>query len=101
MLVCGECPFRDSQEAERGLAPDSRSMQLLRHFCVVQPRCEGAADDGGARLPDAMDLIARCLDLDPEAPPPAAELTQHSFLAGRTGWTGPGAWRTREPGKAA
>ena len=101
VLVCGECPFRDSQEAERGLAPDSRSMQLLRHFCVVQPRCEGAADDGGARLPDAMDLIARCLDLDPEARPPAAELTQHSFLAGRTGWTGPGAWRTREPGKAA
>lgn len=114
VLVCGECPFRDAQEAMAGLKPDSRPMQVLRHFCFEQrflpprPRASSAdshssADepdeelDGGGSLKQVYDLICQCLQLDPDQRPTAADLLQHRFLAGARGWLGVEGWRAEAP----
>ncbi|WFC94827.1 serine/threonine protein kinase [Malassezia brasiliensis] len=107
VLVCGECPFRHAQEVVQGLAPDSRPMQVLRHFCLEQhaappsggpavPHHETAASDGGGDLRHALDLIVQCLQLDPEQRPTAAELLRHRFLQGASGWLGSESRRSAE-----
>ncbi|PWN28152.1 hypothetical protein BDZ90DRAFT_231910 [Jaminaea rosea] len=50
--------------------------------------------DGGGRLEDAMDLIERCLELQPHDRPTAADVCRHVFLAGegRRAWRGYRGW---------
>lgn len=100
VLVCGECPFRDAQEATEGLSPDSRPMQVLRHFCFQARRSSNDSSstthsefsreerDGGGSLRQIFDLICQCLQIDPEQRPSAQELLQHRFLQGAAGWLG-------------
>ena len=124
VLLCGECPFWNGEEAIQGLSEGSRAEQTLRERCLLGaadgnegPSCEstvttepepehGAIDpawspdrkraseepDGGGRLEDAADLIARCLEVDQEDRPTAEQVCQHRFLAGGSGWTGPRGW---------
>ena len=92
VLMCGECPFENAQEAERGLAQETRPQQVLYHYCVEQPHHESTheenSDDGGGRLPQLYDLIRQCLQVDPEARPTATRIMQHAFLEGASGWQG-------------
>lgn len=54
---------------------------------------EGTEPDGGGRVDDFVDLISRCLELDPESRPSAEQICQHRFLAGFAGWTGRRGWQ--------
>ncbi|WFD08166.1 serine/threonine protein kinase [Malassezia vespertilionis] len=110
VLICGECPFRDAQEAIQSLASNSRPLQVLQHYCFderavpqsgVHPRPQALEENassaelaGGADLRQAYDLVVQCLQLDPELRPPAAQITQHRFITGPAGWTGCEGWRT-------
>ncbi|WFD33178.1 serine/threonine protein kinase [Malassezia sp. CBS 17886] len=94
VLVCGECPFHNADEAAAGLSPTSRPMRILQQFCLAQ----GAVGPYGARPPrpefedDALtqvfDLICQCLQLDPDLRPSAPAVLRHAFLAGPGGWWG-------------
>lgn len=100
VLVCGECPFRNAQEATTGLIPESRPMQVLKHFCFEERQSStdsfatshsnhSSEDrDGGGNLKHLFDLVCQCLKLEPDQRPTAAELLHHRFLVGGTGWLG-------------
>lgn len=123
VLLCGECPFWNGEEAIQGLKPGTRAAQTLEERCLldreahsetktlsnsatleadypaIDPACppikgaDGAEPDGGGRVDDFADLISRCLEVDPETRPTAGQICQHRFLAGQQGWTGPLGWQ--------
>lgn len=121
VLLCGECPFWNGEEAVQGLEEGTRAAQTLKERCLIArvgpadsevdlvdqdldmapldpawSRCkdrEGAEPDGGGRVDDFVDLITRCLELDPESRPSAEQICQHRFLAGYAGWTGRHGWK--------
>ncbi|TKY85171.1 hypothetical protein EX895_006251 [Sporisorium graminicola] len=125
VLLCGECPFWNGEEAVQGLEEGTRAAQTLKERCMIargghadpedlmdqdldlapldpawSPRKgkEGPEPDGGGRVDDFVDLISRCLELDPELRPSAEQICQHRFLAGSAGWTGRRGWqRLKEP----
>ncbi|SNX82327.1 related to serine/threonine-protein kinase [Melanopsichium pennsylvanicum] len=121
VLLCGECPFWNGEEAVQGLEEGTRAAQTLKERCMIArggptdpdkdledqdldmapldpawSPCkdrEGAEPDGGGRVDDFVDLISRCLELDPESRPLAEQICQHRFLAGHAGWTGRRGWQ--------
>lgn len=121
VLLCGECPFWNGEEAVQGLEEGTRAAQTLRERCMIArggpadaekdladqdldmapldpawSPCkdkEGVEPDGGGRVDDFVDLISRCLELDPESRPSAEQICQHRFLAGYPGWTGRRGWQ--------
>ena len=98
MLVCGECPFADVDEASTGLSPGSRALLVLQHFCHEQGHDASSDDDipssdGGGDLSQLCDLICQCLQPDPFARPPAHEILRHAFLFGAHGWSGLRGWQ--------
>ena len=121
VLMCGECPFWNGEEAVAGLVPGSRAALALQERCMmgdVVRDGEGAVDDGlgdtdeqltrhtttqrewgdkgqpdgGGKLSDAADLIQQCLSLQPSDRPTADEICQHRFLVGHRGWRGSRGW---------
>lgn len=122
VLLCGECPFWNGEEAIQGLEEGTRAAQTLKERCLIarvtpadadseltreeegemaplDPAWsrgkdkEGAEPDGGGRVDDFVDLISRCLELDVDARPSAEQICQHRFLAGYAGWTGRRGWQ--------
>ena len=98
VLVCGECPFADVDEASTGLSPGSRALLVLQHFCHEQSHDASSDDDipssdGGGDLSQLCDLICQCLQPDPFARPPAHEILRHAFLFGAHGWSGLRGWQ--------
>ncbi|KAJ9477783.1 putative protein kinase [Pseudozyma hubeiensis] len=121
VLLCGECPFWNGEEAVQGLEEGTRAAQTLKERCLIarggpsdaeeelmdedldvtpldpawSPRKdkEGTEPDGGGRVDDFVDLISRCLELDPDLRPSAEQICQHRFLAGFAGWTGRRGWQ--------
>ncbi|KDN42511.1 Pkinase-domain-containing protein [Tilletiaria anomala UBC 951] len=126
VLMCGECPFWNGEEAVAGLASGSRAALALEERCMMgnwvqqqqqnsdssanadadlcdtdewltrrSPSRNGSDDgqaDGGGKLIDAADLIHRCLCIEKEDRPTAAQVCTHRFLAGDKGWRGPRGW---------
>lgn len=45
VLVCGECPFADVDEARVGMSHDSRALLVLQHFCHKQSSVDGDSTD--------------------------------------------------------
>ncbi|KIY52555.1 kinase-like protein, partial [Fistulina hepatica ATCC 64428] len=84
VLVVGECPFENAEEAQEGLSsPFSRAMIAL------DDRCSGEAGeevDGGGALVDAMALIKACLQVDVDKRPTFERILQCKFLSGAGGW---------------
>lgn len=70
VLMCGECPFWNSDEAGVGLVEGSRATMGL----------EGKDEDG-------IDLLKMCLTLEPEKRATSHELSSHRFLS-KDGWVG-------------
>ncbi|EPQ27440.1 uncharacterized protein PFL1_04978 [Pseudozyma flocculosa PF-1] len=133
VLLCGECPFWNGEEAIEGLVEGSRAKETLRErnvladadgsgglgaasgdvddeaanssetsldpatWNVARKKPPHAELDGGGRLDDVVDLISRCLEVDPALRPTAAQICEHRFLAGQGGWTGPRGWLSGTP----
>ncbi|EGF98155.1 uncharacterized protein MELLADRAFT_118591 [Melampsora larici-populina 98AG31] len=76
VLMCGECPFWNSDEASLGLVEGSRSSIGLN----------------GKDL-DGIDLLNQCLTLEPEKRATTHELSSHRFLS-KDGWIGKPPGRT-------
>ncbi|GAA97924.1 uncharacterized protein L969DRAFT_52685 [Mixia osmundae IAM 14324] len=150
VLVCGECPFWNSEEAAQGLLDGTRASEALnlrlarRHsgmpgaaplavdmFDALDPflpptrtpssqghsvpeldfdedgdedtqEDEPTDDDpskwqtlaGSGLLADAIDVVRRCLEIDPAARPTATQLCRHRFFIGsRDGWRGSRGWQ--------
>ncbi|KAH9818532.1 kinase-like domain-containing protein [Melampsora americana] len=70
VLMCGECPFWNSDEAGLGLVESSRASIGLN----------------GKDL-DGIDLLKQCLSLEPEDRATTHELTSHRYLS-KDGWIG-------------
>lgn len=99
VLVCGECPFHNMDEANHGLAPGCKSLDTLRHFCLEQSADKVNKDndkhddatnttDGGGQREQLYDLICLCLQVDPAKRPNAQYILRHQFFVGKAGWLG-------------
>ena len=105
VLLCGECPFWNSEEAALGMlfmliwfectdalstgaGPSTRAAAALRQ--KAHPIGSTATPD--QLVVDAVDLISRCLEVDNALRPTAAQACTHSFIQKRfgieTGWFG-------------
>jgi protein-serine/threonine kinase len=111
VLLCGDCPFWNGQEAIQGMQFNTRAYQVLQERCRAIPSLpmspeQGLQDevekresdrlgqlDGGGKIDDAADLIQRCLELEIAMRPSMDIVCQHRFLIGNRGWSGPGGWR--------
>lgn len=105
VLLCGDCPFWNGEEAIQGLRTDSRAYHVLHERCslpahidpqdgleeqIEQRRLDLAGQaDGGGQITDAVDLIQCCLELDYARRPTMDLVCQHRFLIGHSGWHGP------------
>lgn len=139
VLLCGDCPFWNGEEAMEGLREGTRAHTVLMDRArsltkqevteldtvspatatmdnvkfgvdrfsgqptVHSPPPADPADaaverrqqdldgqpDGGGRLGDAVDLILRCLELEPSSRPTMDQICRHRFLSGKQGWFGP------------
>ena len=122
VMMCGECPFWNGEEAVAGLAEGTRAKTALQERCMLgnlvaqqssdlsdlpdtdeqltrrgsSSQARNLADDGqpdgGGKLVDGADLIERCLSLDLADRPTAEQLCTHRFLIGNYGWHGPRGW---------
>lgn len=96
VLLCGECPFWNGQEALQALVPSSRAARTLRDRVALDthPASEAgqAALDGGGTLADLADCLTQCLTLDICARPQAKHVATHRFFAGARGWSGDRGW---------
>ena len=106
MLVCGECPFANVEEASVGMSAGARPLLVLQHFCLEQsPGVHSLANsdssqdenipppDSGGHFSQLCDLICQCLQHDPSMRPSANDILHHAFLFGNQGWMGPCGWR--------
>lgn len=98
VLVCGECPFHDMDEASNGLSAGSKSLKTLSHFCLEQsinvPNEGSSVRDNTKMTANEMeqreqlyDLICQCLQVDPTKRPSAQDILQHRFFV-EAGWIG-------------
>jgi protein-serine/threonine kinase len=122
VMMCGECPFWNGEEAVAGLAEGTRAKTALEERCMlgnlVTQQANDLADlgdtdeqltrrggrnqarnladdgqpDGGGKLVDGADLVERCLSLDLADRPTAEQVCTHRFLIGTHGWHGPRGW---------
>lgn len=86
----GECPFWSPDEAMRGISPDTRAFAALQAKAL-------AANDGQAdslkTIQAAVDLVMRCLEIEPQDRPTADMVCDHAFLVGsEDGWHGEHGW---------
>lgn len=113
VLVCGDCPFWNGEEAIQGLRIDSRAYHVLQDRCrplsledegieggmVLEEEVEKRTSDllgqmdGGGKIEDVVDLIESCLELDISLRPSMELICQHRFLIGKGGWYGHAGWR--------
>ncbi|GAA6044375.1 hypothetical protein JCM8097_004901 [Rhodosporidiobolus ruineniae] len=107
VLVCGECPFWSPDEAMRGLSPDTRAYAALQSrlsstpaspSSSVPPSSASSSTDSTSAssappsMAAAVDLVQRCLEIDPTNRPSADMVCDHVFLAGEGGWSGYRGW---------
>ncbi|GAA5828072.1 hypothetical protein JCM11251_005718 [Rhodosporidiobolus azoricus] len=115
VIVCGECPFWSPDEATQGLNPSTRALFALQSKLSSSPTSpttrtsnssaplnsasaayaavEAALDASSPPLmADAVDLVQRCLEIDPLNRPTADIICDHVFLAGKGGWSGFRGW---------
>ncbi|GAA5954123.1 hypothetical protein JCM21900_002895 [Sporobolomyces salmonicolor] len=93
VLICGECPFWSPDEAMRGLSPDARA------YAALQAKLASSSPTPDSLTPnmhDAVDLVMRCLEIDPLNRPSADLVCDHVFLAGEGGWKGMRGWLEEE-----
>lgn len=113
VLLCGDCPFWNGQEAIQGLQFNTRAYRVLQERCRAIPSIPMMSPeqslqeeevekresdrlgqvDGGGKIEDGADLIQRCLELEIAMRPTMDIVCQHRFLIGNKGWSGPGGWR--------
>ncbi|GAA5895702.1 hypothetical protein JCM5296_007396 [Sporobolomyces johnsonii] len=95
VLICGECPFWSPDEAMRGLSPDARAYAALQAK-LLSPSPSASPDSSTPNMHDAVDLVMRCLEIDPLNRPSADVVCDHVFLAGEGGWKGMRGWLKEE-----
>ncbi|KAK4701119.1 hypothetical protein P7C70_g5117, partial [Phenoliferia sp. Uapishka_3] len=99
VLICGEVPFWQQAHAIAGIAPESRAYDALQ--AKIPTLSESAApllpsdfnrplDEflDAASMAEAVDLVMRCLEVEPANRPSANDVLDHSFFLGSEGWSG-------------
>lgn len=81
----------------RGLFPSSRAEQALRAKASSSPASSLSFSDelggeGTGLMEDAVDLVMRCLEVDPGERPTADQVLDHRFVLGVEGWRGSRGW---------
>ncbi|MBW0492480.1 hypothetical protein O181_032195 [Austropuccinia psidii MF-1] len=77
VLVRGECPFWNEEEALSGLTKGTRARQSL-----------DIKIESGELSESLMDLLQQCLSLDPDKRPTIEMICWHQYFIGKAGWKG-------------
>ncbi|BGP44202.1 serine/threonine protein kinase [Rhodotorula kratochvilovae] len=87
VLICGECPFWSPDEAMQGLSSDTRA------FAALSAKLPSASSSDEPSMAHAVDLVLRCLEIEPANRPSADMICDHAFfVGGEEGWCGPRGW---------
>ncbi|KAG9100128.1 hypothetical protein FS749_016215 [Ceratobasidium sp. UAMH 11750] len=86
VLLVGECPFSSAQEAQVGLAPESKALEGLLERCGNGQEVACEEPDGGGRLGDALELVKACLSIDVSKRPTFEKVMLSRYLLGGSGW---------------
>ncbi|GAA5969303.1 hypothetical protein JCM8115_006756 [Rhodotorula mucilaginosa] len=93
VLVCGECPFWSPDEAMQGISPDTRAFAALHSKALAAVPSPEADGKNEPTISLAVDLVMRCLEIDPLNRPTADMICDHAFLVGQEeGWQGERGW---------
>ncbi|GAA5991253.1 hypothetical protein JCM10908_003222 [Rhodotorula pacifica] len=91
VLVCGECPFWSPDEAMQGISPDTRAFAALQAKALAATPTDRIKNE--PTISAAVDLVMRCLEIDPQNRPTADMICDHAFLVGgEEGWHGERGW---------
>lgn len=94
-LFAGECPFWSPEEAIRGLYQDSRAELALRAKSSASPTSSSSSNESplpSIGMSEMVDIVIRCLEVDPQNRPTADQVLDHSFISGSAGWRGYRGW---------
>ncbi|BGO88394.1 serine/threonine protein kinase [Rhodotorula toruloides] len=99
VLICGECPFWSPDEAMQGISSDTRAYAAMRSKISSSTSSSASSSSSTSDEPstfsvaDAVDLVMRCLEIDPANRPSADMICDHAFLVGqKEGWRGSRGW---------
>ncbi|KAL8277370.1 hypothetical protein RQP46_010210 [Phenoliferia psychrophenolica] len=104
VLICGECPFVTMSDTIEGLHPSSRAYSsLLGKIPTLSPSASSLLPPAfthpladllqeEARMELAVDLVQRCLEVEPVNRPTANDVLDHEFFLGQDGWKGFRGW---------
>lgn len=76
-----------------GLYPGSRAEQALRSKLTEDQDDSVPRDENGiGSMAEVIDIVMRCLEIDPKNRPTAMEVVEHRFIIGSNGWIGYRGW---------
>ncbi|WAQ82654.1 hypothetical protein PtA15_3A17 [Puccinia triticina] len=101
VLITGECPFWNPEEAAKGIGEGSRARAKLEtHLATKRHALNGEerrAFDGDDESESVLDLLKHCLHLDAASRPSIEHICWHKFFLPSFGWSGPSIPSIAEP----
>ncbi|KAA1111158.1 hypothetical protein PGT21_036950 [Puccinia graminis f. sp. tritici] len=104
VLITGECPFWNPEEAAQGIGEGSRARTKLESHLSKKRHAKAGDDDLESRSEDdddengsVLDLLKHCLHLEAQARPSVEHICWHKFFLPSAGWSGPSIPSIAEP----
>ncbi|KAI7964359.1 hypothetical protein MJO29_004786 [Puccinia striiformis f. sp. tritici] len=92
VLITGECPFWNPEEAAKGIGEGSRARTKLEEH--TEKKKQISHDHNIKKIDEdenqsVLDLLKHCLNLDPTLRPSIEQICWHKFFLPNGGWSGP------------
>lgn len=91
VLMTGECPFWNPEEAAKGMHEGTRARERLEErlsaIRTTASQGQGSDPESDQDYQSILDLLLNCLRLEPHSRPSVELICWHQFFLGRGGWS--------------